>query len=210
MRNKKNVVKLVVMAMLCGIAIILQAFASFITIPITNSSPALSFIPISVGAILYGPLAGSVLGFIWSLFILVSGQASYYMGMNAVGTVIVVVAKGTLAGLASGFVYKLFKKKFDTIGMVLASLVAPLVNSLVYRIGLVVFFSEYFFGKAESAGQNPVVYFISAFLVVSFLIEVGISAVFSPIITRICRVGRKTLGLEEEALVKKELDKEEA
>ena len=77
-RKKQDIVKMTVTATLLAITILLQAIASFIVIPITNSSPALAFIPIVVGAILYGPLCGGLLGLVWSLYILISGQASFY------------------------------------------------------------------------------------------------------------------------------------
>ena len=204
MSRKKQTVKLTVIAILLAIAILLQAMASLIVFPITNSSPALSFIPIVVGAILYGPGVGALLGFVWSGFILVSGQASYYMGMNAIGTVITVIAKGTSAGLVSGLVYKGLKNKNKVVAIIIASIVAPLVNSLLYRVGLVTFFREYFFGKANDKGLSPIAYFVVAFTSASFFLEVGLSAIFSPIIVRICNIATNMLGLEQEEVIEDE------
>jgi uncharacterized membrane protein len=204
MSRKKQTVKLTVIAILLAIAILLQAMASLIVFPITNSSPALSFIPIVVGAILYGPGVGALLGFVWSGFILVSGQASYYMGMNAIGTVITVIAKGTFAGLVSGLVYKGLKNKNKVVAIIIASIVAPLVNSLLYRVGLVTFFREYFFGKANDKGLSPIAYFVVAFTSASFFLEVGLSAIFSPIVARICNIATNMLGLEQEEVIEDE------
>lgn len=204
MSRKKQTVKLTVIAILLAIAILLQAMASMIVFPITNSSPALSFIPIVVGAILYGPGVGALLGFVWSGFILVSGQASYYMGMNAIGTVITVIVKGTSAGLVSGLVYKGLKSKNKVVAIIIASIVAPLVNSLLYRVGLVTFFREYFFGKANDKGLSPIAYFVVAFTSASFFLEVGLSAIFSPIVVRICNIASNMLGLEQEEIIEDE------
>lgn len=198
MNRKQETVKLTVIAILLAIAILLQAIASVIVFPITNSSPALSFIPIVVGAILYGPKVGTLLGFVWSAFILVSGQASYYMGMNALGTVITVLGKGTCAGLVSGLLYKGLKNKNKVIAIVVASVAAPLVNSLLYRVGLVTFFRDFFFGKANDKGLSPIAYFVVAFTSASFFLEVGLSAVFSPVVVRICNIATNMLGLEKE------------
>ena len=195
MKNSQKIVRLTVTSILMAITIVLQAIAGFIVIPITNTSPALSLIPIAVGAIIYGPSCGALLGLGWSLFILVSGQASGYLAMSFIGTIITVVAKGTLAGLGSGFVYKLLKDKKYVVAIILAAIVTPLINSLVYRIGLVTFFSDYFFGKASASGLHPVAYFMKAFIAGGFFLEVGISTVFSPIVVRICDICFHKLGI---------------
>ena len=109
--KKKSVVKLTTTAALLAITIVLQHFASLFYVPATGTSPALSLIPIAVGAIIYGPSCGAILGLGWSVFILVSGQANFYLGMNAVGAVVVVIAKGTLAGTLTGVVFKGLAKK---------------------------------------------------------------------------------------------------
>ena len=194
MNNSQKIMRLTVTAVLLAITIVLQAIAGFIVIPITNTSPALSLIPIAVGAIIYGPSCGAILGLGWSLFILASGQASGYMAMNFIGTIITVIAKGTLAGIISGVIYNWLKGKNDVVAIVLAAIIVPLINSLVYRIGLVTFFSDYFFGKANAAGMNPVSYFMKAFVAGGFFLEVGISTIFSPIIVRICNICFAKLG----------------
>ena len=92
-KNSLKIKRLVGLATLSAIVIVLQVFSNYIQFgPV---SITLALIPIVVGAILYGPGVGALLGFVWSGFILVSGQASYYMGMNALGTVITVLGKGT-------------------------------------------------------------------------------------------------------------------
>ena len=198
MKNSQKIIKLTVTAILLAITIVLQAIAGFIVIPVTNTSPALALIPIAVGAIIYGPSCGALLGFGWSIFILLSGQASGYMAMNLIGTIITVIAKGTLAGLVSGLMYKLLKGKNYIVAIVAASIVTPLVNSLVYRTGLVVFFYDYFFGKADSLGVSPVSYFMKAFITGGFFLEVGISTFFSPIVVRICDICFMKLGIEKQ------------
>lgn len=196
-KNKQYILKMSVTAILMAITVVLQALASGFVMPITNTPVALALIPIAVGAIIYGPICGGVLGLAWSLFILVSGQASYYMGMSVVGTIVTVISKGTLAGVISGFTFNLLKKHNYIMAIIAASIMTPLLNSLVYRLGLVAFFSEWFFGKAGN--ENAVVYFIKAFLQVSFFVEVGISAVLSPVIVRICDLCFKKLGIEIES-----------
>ena len=202
-KNKQSVVKLTVTSTLLAITIVLQAVASAFTMPITNTPIALALIPIAVGAIIYGPLCGSILGFGWSAFILVSGQADFYFGMNAIGTIITVISKGTVAGLLTGVVYNLLKNKNHVVAIIVASIITPLINSLLYRVGLVFFFNEFFFGKAGS--QNPVAYFMVAFISVSFFVELGISALLSPLIVRICDICFTKLKIQVPSKVEKDL-----
>ncbi len=205
-KRKQSVVRLTVTASLLAITIILQAIASFIVIPVTNTSPALSLIPIAVGAIIYGPSCGFILGLGWSIFILVSGQASGYVAMNAIGTIITVVGKGTLAGLGSAYVYQLLKEKNYVVAIILASIVTPLINSLVYRVCLVVFFQDYFFGQATDAGVHPITYFMQAFIAGGFFLEVGISTIFSPVVVRICDICFAKLGIPVNSKKNKEIN----
>ena len=194
MKRREKTLKLTVTASLMSITIVLQALAGFIVIPVTNTSPALALIPIAVGAIIYGVSCGSFLGFGWSVFILISGQASSYLAMNVLGTIITVVGKGMLAGVGSALVYKALRKHNYVVAIVAASIITPLINSLVYRLGLVTFFHDYFFGKAGD--KNPVAYFMGAFVTVGFFLEVGISTVFSPIVVRICDICFAKLGIQ--------------
>lgn len=204
-KNKQSVVKLTVTSALLAITILLQALSGFFINPMTGAPLALSLIPIAVGAILYGCYYGAFLGFCWSVFILISGQASYYMAMSIVGTIITVIGKGTLAGIGAALVYKVLKNKNYVVAIIVASIVAPIINSLVYRVGLVLFFEEYFFGKADAANVSPITYFMKAFLAWGFVFEVGLSTVFSPAIVRVCDVCFLKLGIEKP---KKEFSKQ--
>lgn len=43
--------------------------------------------------------------------VLLTGDANLFLAVNIPGTIITVILKGTLAGAAAGFVYKLISKK---------------------------------------------------------------------------------------------------
>ena len=116
------------------------------------------------------------------------------MSMSLIGTIIVVVSKGTLAGIGSALVYKFLRKHNYIVAIVAASIVTPLINSLVYRIGMVTFFHDYFFGKAGN--KHPIAYFMEAFIKGGFFLEVGISTFFSPLVVRICDLCFDKLGIK--------------
>ena len=120
---------------LTAIVIVLQSMA--LAIRFGTFSITLVLIPIVVGAALYGVKSGAWLGFVFGLITL--GDATLFLGINAVGTVITCLLKGALAGAAAGAVYKLLENKNRWIAVILASLVCPIVNTGIFVIGCYVF-----------------------------------------------------------------------
>jgi hypothetical protein len=57
-------------------------------------------------------------------------------------TIVLVLAKGIGAGVASGLVFKAFAKKNQMIAVVLAAIVAPIVNTGIFVVGCWLFFLE--------------------------------------------------------------------
>ena len=82
--------KLTGIAIFTAIVIVLQLLGSFIRFG--PFSISLVLIPIVVGAAMYGTAAGAWLGFIFGLVVLLSGDAAAFLGVNALGTIITVIA----------------------------------------------------------------------------------------------------------------------
>ena len=99
--------KLVGLSVLTAIIIVLQALAISIRFGIFNIT--LVLIPIVVGAALYGYKAGAWLGFVFSVVVLFT-DAGAFLAISVPGTIITVILKGTLAGLAAGIVYLALEK----------------------------------------------------------------------------------------------------
>lgn len=170
-----------------AIVIILQMVASQIKIG-QQFSITLVLVPIVVGAALYGVKSGAWLGFVFGLITL--GDATLFLGINAVGTVITCLLKGALAGAAAGAVYKLLENKNRWIAVILASLVCPIVNTGIFVIGCYVFMYK---GLQEMTGDDGSVaslIFIT-FIGANFLLEVGINIVLDPIIFRVLNIIKK-------------------
>ena len=68
---------------------------------------SLVLIPIVIGAATCGPKIGAWLGFVFGIFVLISGDAAAFLSVDIFGTIVTVLLKGTLCGLAAGYVYKL-------------------------------------------------------------------------------------------------------
>ena len=75
MKNSIMIKRLVGISILTALVVVLQLLGNYITIGTVNITLAL--IPIAVGAILYGPVAGLFLGFLLvNLYIIVSKAMS--------------------------------------------------------------------------------------------------------------------------------------
>lgn len=192
-KNRRQIITLVSLALLSALVIVLQYFATFITI--LGENPALVLVPITIGAILFGPLAGAYLGFIFGFVVLVSGQAASYYSITIVGTIITVIFKGTLAGLFGGLVFNAIKKKNIFVAIIVACIVVPLTNSVVYRVGLVTFFIEKFKNDASAEGVSAFVYFFLSMSSINFVLELGLNIVLAPAISRICEIISNRLNL---------------
>ena len=86
-----------------AVVIVLQLLGAFIRFG--PFSISLTLIPIVVGAALYGPWAGAWLGFVFSMVVLISGDAGAFLVVNAIGTILTVirVIAEEAEGLATSF-----------------------------------------------------------------------------------------------------------
>ena len=204
-RNKIS--SLVQLAILTALVVVLQALGSFITIGPLPMSFVL--IPIVIGACLLGAKHGAFLGFVFGLITMFMGIlgrdwfSSMLFQARPLWFIVVCLLKATAAGLVAGLVYSLLgkafggKKKF--LQTVLASIAAPIVNTGIFVLGMLLFFfntletlpSSYpdIFGTYQNAFQ--LVFLGLAGL--NFVGEFVVNLVFSPAIVRIIDVVKKKL-----------------
>ena len=184
--------KLVGLSVLTAIIIVLQALAISIRFGIFNIT--LVLIPIVVGAALYGYKAGAWLGFVFSVVVLFT-DAGAFLAISVPGTIITVILKGTLAGLAAGIVYLALEKVNKYLACVVAAICAPIVNTGIFLIGCRLFFYETIKGWAEGAGFASAGAFMIVGLVgTNFLVEMVINIILSPTILRLVNLGKKTVN----------------
>lgn len=191
-RSKRvNTVKLVGVALFTAIVVVLQYLGSFIKFG--PFSISLVLVPIVIGAALYGRTAGAWLGFVFGLAVLISGDAAAFLTVNFVGTILVVLLKGTLAGLAAGAVYKAIEGKNITVAVIASAIVCPVVNTGIFLLGSVVFFMDTMKTWAEGMGfgSNVFGFMIFGLVGANFLFELLVNVVLSPVIVRLIQVGTK-------------------
>lgn len=186
MKNDQ-VKKITGVAILLAIEIVLQAMGNYITPSVVSIN--LSLIPIALGAILYGPLAGALLGFGNGLVVLLSPSTEAFLSYSLFGTVVVCLLKCTIAGFLAGFVYKLIAKKNTLIGSIVASLVVPVVNTGLFVLAVFTIF----FGLFQPIGTTDEImkYVFLIMIGWNFVIEFSITAILSPTIARVINIIKK-------------------
>lgn len=171
-------------AILTALVIILQLMGTFIRFgPFAIS---LVLIPIVIGAAISDYKIGAWLGFAFGVAVLLSGDAAAFWVIHPVGTVVTVLLKGTLCGLAAGLVYKLFSKWNKYVAVIAAAIVCPVVNTGVFLLGCKLFFIETITSWGVEAGfANATQYMFLGLAGGNFLVELGVNIVLSPVIFRI-------------------------
>jgi uncharacterized membrane protein len=183
-----NTKRIVGLALFTAIVVVLQLLGSFIKLG--PFSISLVLVPIVVGAALYGATGGAWLGLVFSIVVLVSGDAAAFMIVSVPGTLATVLVKGTLAGLVAGLVYKALEKASITVAVIVSAIVCPIVNTGVFVAGCYAFFLPTIAEWAGS-GTNVGVYIITVMIGVNFLAELVINVVLAPVILRLIRIGKK-------------------
>lgn len=198
--RRENILKLVQLAILTVLVIVLQSFGSAIKIGPLPMSFVL--VPIVIGACLLGAKAGAFLGFVFGLITMlmgvlgVDGFSFILFEANPVWFVILCILKATLAGFASGLVYsllgKLFEGKNKLLQTVLASITAPIVNTGIFVIGMLLFFIPTM-DSLRGDYANAVQFIFLGLAGWNFVGEFVVNLVLSPAIVRIIDVVKKKL-----------------
>ena len=192
MENRKNekVRRIVGLGLFTAIVIVLQFVGSSIRFGMFSIS--LVLVPIVVGAALYGRLAGVWLGFAFGMTVLLSGDAAAFLVVDPAGTVVTVLTKGMLAGLAAGLVFALLQGVNRYLAVFAAAAAAPIVNTGIFLIGCRLFFYDTIAVWAEEMGfgGNVAGYMFLGLAGGNFLLELAVNMLLSPAIVRILRAAR--------------------
>lgn len=191
--NKVSTQRLVLGAILTALVILLQVMGSFIRLgPFAIS---LVLIPIVIGAATCGVGISTWLGFVFGAAVLMSGDASAFLAVDVVGTILTVMVKGTLCGYLAGLTYRLLAQKTTNrfLPVIVAAIVCPVVNTGVFLLGCLAFFMEPVGAWAAAAGLGEQVgqYMMVGLVGGNFLVELAINVVLSPIVTRLLAIKEK-------------------
>ncbi|GHU52596.1 membrane protein [Clostridia bacterium] len=186
----KKTEKIVLLGVLTAIVFVLQIVVA--PIKLGTFAITLVLIPVVIGASLCGVYAGTWLGFVFGIAVLVSGDAAAFLQINTLATVFVVLAKGTLAGFASGLVYKLLAQKNKLAAVFSSAVVCPLINTGIFLLGSYLFFLDTI--KEWAGGANATTFIFTVLIGANFFFELGANLIFAPAIAKIINIGFKTFS----------------
>lgn len=178
----KNVKKMTGVALLMALVVVLQLLGGMIP-PVGGFTISLVLIPIVMGAALYDPQTGALLGAAFGVVVVIGcisgtdvGGAMVFQA-NPILCVLVVMGKGILAGFLSGVVYAALKQKNSTLAMVLAAAVCPVVNTGTFVLCMAAFFMDVL--SVWAGGSNVLGYILSGLMLCNFVPELVINLIFS-------------------------------
>ncbi len=194
--ERKKITQITGVALLMAMVVVMQFISASIP-PVSGFSISLVLIPIVLGAAIFGAKAGGILGLTFGVVVLINcitgadagGQMVFQA--NPLLCALVVLGKGTLAGLAAGGVYKAFKNKNGYVAMILAAIVCPVVNTGTFVLCMLTFFKDVL--AAWAGGGDILAYIFSGLLLMNFVPELIINLVFSPAGQRITQTANKKL-----------------
>ncbi len=193
---KQSIVKKMVgIAILAAIVALLQLFMSTIRFGIFSSA-SLVLIPIVVGAAVYGPGAGAILGGVFSLIVIFQPETLVFHQVTVLGTVLTVLLKGVIAGTSAGIMYKLLRKFNEWVAVIASAAICPVANTLIFSVGCKAFFWEKIAADMTAASNGDssgsvAAFFLTAYIGINFVMEFLICLICAPIILRILKATKK-------------------
>lgn len=182
------------MAVLLALVIVLQAVGGTISIGAVQLN--FTLIPIVLGAIMFGPWVGGILGFACGVVVLIQvimGSVPFYALIwtnDPIVTTLTCIVKTTAAGLVSGILYQWISKKNALVAMFVASGIVPVVNTLLFIIGCLFMTNSV---PQMAGGQNVLVFILVGLVTFNFFIEFAINLIVAPSLHRVIGVLKKTL-----------------
>lgn len=173
MNQASKVKTIVTTGLLLALEIIFQVLGNYLKLGPVNLN--LTLVTIVLAAILCGPVPAMILGFFNGIMALLAPDTiAYFMPINPLATVCICLLKTTLAGLCASLIYKAFAKKLPILGMVLASIAVPVINTGIFLIGAILFFHTLF------GYTSPSLFIVAGLIGWNFVIELASTVVVAP------------------------------
>ena len=190
-KQKQSILYLVQLALLTAVIMVLHF--SGVAIPAFGTKISLVLIPIALGAMLLGPTAGAILGFIYGATVYISlgilhmdPFTGFLFDNNPIITALICTVKTTAAGLVAGFVYRALSKKSVWLAVFVAAALVPTINTGVFVLGCFTIYST-INQIAADAGYSAVYFILIVCAGINYLLELAINLIFSPALERLVR-----------------------
>lgn len=183
-------------AFLAALVAVLQVLAYTIKLGPFNMSFVL--VPVVIGGVLLGPATGGFLGGVFGAVVAIACVT----GMDAGGfilfsanpflCILLCLVKGIAAGYISALVYRLLSRKikFNMLATMFSTVLAPVVNTGLFCIGMALFFYDTL--VAWAGGSGIIYYMFTGLIGINFVIELLLNIILCPIISEaILRYSKK-------------------
>ncbi len=192
--SAKNVTSL---AILLALVIVLQSFGGSFSIGAVTLN--FSLIPIVLGAILLGPLAGGFLGLANGIVVLIQviiAPAGFYFiiwSYSPLITTLICLVKTTVAGWLAGFVFRIIKEKNAYVAIFVSSGIVPVVNTALFILGCMGMWGTMEIAATElaAAGTNVIVFIFVILVGFNFFAEFAVNLLVAPAIHTVYKVVEK-------------------
>ncbi|MBQ9728222.1 MAG: ECF transporter S component [Clostridia bacterium] len=179
------------LAVLLALVIVLQTVGGTIAIGAVQLN--FTLIPIVLGAILYGAIAGGILGFACGLVVLIQvimGAVPFYALIwsgDPVVTTLTCLLKTTVAGVVAGWLYSLISKKNEYVAVFTTAGIVPVVNTTLFILGCLGM-TDSVYALASGEQQNVLVFILVGLVTFNFFIEFAINLLVAPALQRLLKV----------------------
>lgn len=185
--------ELTTMGLLTGV-LLLMSFTPLGYFRTLGLSISLMMIPVAIGAMLIGPMAGLWLGFVFGATsfhqALLGGSpfSTMLLSISVFRTFLVCVPTRMLMGWLTSVVYLAVKKMFSgkTVSYFIGGFFAAFLNTLFFMGALILLFwnTEYIQGLSASLGTTGPLLFVLAFVGVNGALEMPASCIVGGVVTK--------------------------
>lgn len=182
----KKISKITGIGIFMCLVVVLQLLSNYVTFgPV---SITLALIPIVVGSIIYGPYAGFLLGVFCGITVFFAPSTmALFWPYGIVKTFILCILKTGIAGLCSGYIFKLINNKNKKLAVVLSSISVPIINTGLFAIAAYILYSD-LLNSLCPEGQTTLIYLLVGFIGFNFIIEFFVNSILSPIVYRVINI----------------------
>lgn len=181
------------LALLVAIEIVMK-LVGLGSVPVGPLYMSFLTLPVAIGAMLMGPLAGAVLGAVFgavSFYDAVTGvsvMTGTFFQIAPIRTFLLCVATRILMGTCVGLIFKGLKgvTKGRNISYVLGALSAPLMNTIFFMGFIVAVFynTGYIQNLTDNLGVNNPISFVIALVGLQGLVEAAVCCILGTVITK--------------------------
>ena len=192
-KKRRNLLFLTQLALLAAIEIVL-AYTPLGYLRVGPLSLSFLTVPVAIGACVLGPTAGAVLGGVFGITSYINAitggsvMTAAMFQVNPLTCAITCILTRVVMGYLTGWLFRLLSKadRTDWVRYVIASIAAPLLNTVLFMGCLVLFFyqSDYVQGMVQKLGAANPIMFIILLVGIQGAIEIVVCGVASTAVSK--------------------------